>query len=1574
MSNGFKLFCLFFGLLFTSKFSQAQITANPSSGCAPLSVQFSGPAGATNVSWNLGPPGTTTLSNPNPIYASAGTFVVSFSGNVNGSPVTYTTAITVGNPPSASFNYTIPLTHCAPLTASFTASGASQGSTYSWAFGDLTSIATGSSLVHTYNVSGIFSPICIVTDAVTGCTAVATAPAQNSINVSAIPSLSINATNGFVGCAPPFSTAFTASNSVSGSPLGGSLTYIWQISTGTPASGSGANIGPVTFGLGNHTVTLIGKDNNNCSDTITQLVSVISSTLSASVPSVVCIGAPVIATLTASQGLITYTSSAFAGNYSHPWIPGSTDTIITPGVTNPGPQSITFFSTGSPLCPPSSVTKSFSVEVVTASVIPIPPFTSCSHSLIASFTNVSFANTGAPLTFSSGASGWTEAYYHVNPNPVFTNSVSQNITFTMSAGSQNPYSIIWNFSPIFSFVATSINGCKTNVTSTVFDLAPLIARYTRDVRQGCAPLVVNFRDTSYTSLSNPVTSFTWNSGTTPPVIVTNTSSTTFTYSTPGIYIASYTVQTQTGCTDVFADTVYVTTPPTGLSATVPASVCAGVPITLTVTGSAAAPPGLIDHWHIDADKHYFSGCITDNTPTFPFTHIGTNSVSVSAYQWNCGSTVAITSSVEVRGPIGKFVTTNYCGTDKMKATFEVQLSDVSTATLNFGDGSVPVIIAGNLGTDFFSSYSHTYTATGNYTVTLLSSNAVSGCGNYLHYRVVRIRDPKAVIKWNGNAMPTFPAAVACTKEKLKFDGLSSTDNVAECAGGYTWWLNTPNGPMPPLNYFSGLFSTHYPSGATLIAVPAIADTFRLAGNYTISLQVRDVNGCPDRVDVPFRVSSAVPVFTFNSNPVCYSAGSVQVINSTQSSLVSPDVISSYTFSFGNGGVQTSTNPLFNPVNVYGPVPPPSQTFAVMAIAKNQLNCIDTTIHTLQVNNPVTGFMTTNFYPCIPLGQVSNAVPFTAVSGYNTYSFTTGTPTNAPVWQSTSSFSGVTRYYNVPGVYFPTLTVVDAAGCKATDVLTITAYGQPTAVIKNLGVSGYCVPAKIRLVDSSQIFQSPISNYQWSYGNFTSPGSIADTVLENILPTPGSYTMSHIVTVGNGACPSTTKKIINVFDTKAELEIDKTKFCLGDEITVTAKGLKDVYSWKWFFGDLVPQPAIYNTPFAANPITYQYNTYPPGSSDGKTVIFLKAVSDNLEGCVVTKTVAVQVIKIDADFTHTKNTYIHCLGSAVDVFSTTTSNPLNLVYNYTWNFGNNVTANGDTSKYLFPSAGVYTVSMTVKDTAYACKAVAIKNMTILPLPSASLTASDSLVCPVDTFALKIKAESTVPGTLKATLQPKLLQNYALPLNNTYSLALTTTVSTMYKLFVTDTNNCSSPIDSALVKVPAMPTQVNTSTTIVIGQTVTLNAPTDGRCSYYWFPEIKDLSDTTSASPVCSSLSDIMYTVTLVDEPRRCWATPSTFTVIVLPVTSIDVPSAFTPNNDGINDVIFPDGWGIKTLKYFRVYNRWGQLIFETNEYKHGWDGKFMGELQNMDTYVYQVEAETYIKDPSVITKSGTFKLIR
>jgi gliding motility-associated-like protein len=138
---------------------------------------------------------------------------------------------------------------------------------------------------------------------------------------------------------------------------------------------------------------------------------------------------------------------------------------------------------------------------------------------------------------------------------------------------------------------------------------------------------------------------------------------------------------------------------------------------------------------------------------------------------------------------------------------------------------------------------------------------------------------------------------------------------------------------------------------------------------------------------------------------------------------------------------------------------------------------------------------------------------------------------------------------------------------------------------------------------------------------------------------------------------------------------------------------------------------------------------------------------------------------------------------------------------------------------------------------------------------------------------------------------------------------------------------------------------------------------------------MSDTYVADPVVTfyntSLNYITYAVTATT-PDGCQGADSITVRIFKTMPDIFVPSGFTPNQDGVNDIFRPVLAGIAKIDFFRVFNRWGQLIYATSTPGQGWDGTFHGTMQDIGTFVYVIQAVDYTG--KVILKKGSVTLIR
>jgi gliding motility-associated-like protein len=172
------------------------------------------------------------------------------------------------------------------------------------------------------------------------------------------------------------------------------------------------------------------------------------------------------------------------------------------------------------------------------------------------------------------------------------------------------------------------------------------------------------------------------------------------------------------------------------------------------------------------------------------------------------------------------------------------------------------------------------------------------------------------------------------------------------------------------------------------------------------------------------------------------------------------------------------------------------------------------------------------------------------------------------------------------------------------------------------------------------------------------------------------------------------------------------------------------------------------------------------------------------------------------------------------------------------------------------------------------------------------------------------------------------------------------------------------------------VNAGPDIETTATETVNLRATGSAdvvSYLWQPA-SFLSCTNCPNPQSKPLTPITYTVTVRND-KNCAAT-DTLNIRLLCGEAFYIPNSFTPNNDGKNDRFYVLGGGA-TVKHFRIFNRWGTLVFEaknvfTNDRNGGWDGNFNGQPVATGTYVYMAQVECF--NGTVFEYKGTVTLIR
>jgi gliding motility-associated-like protein len=188
------------------------------------------------------------------------------------------------------------------------------------------------------------------------------------------------------------------------------------------------------------------------------------------------------------------------------------------------------------------------------------------------------------------------------------------------------------------------------------------------------------------------------------------------------------------------------------------------------------------------------------------------------------------------------------------------------------------------------------------------------------------------------------------------------------------------------------------------------------------------------------------------------------------------------------------------------------------------------------------------------------------------------------------------------------------------------------------------------------------------------------------------------------------------------------------------------------------------------------------------------------------------------------------------------------------------------------------------------------------------------------------------------------------------------------------CRDTVDVTVSEPAALAVDVDPdSATITEGEMVNLQSAVSGGSTpynYMWDP-IDRLSCADCASPVASPLDTIIYRLTVIDD-KGCTGT-DTVLINVRTATRLTFPTAFTPDGDHRNDNFRPILTGDLDSFLMRIYNRWGEKIFETNDYKTGWNGYYKGELQPISTYVFYVEYLPAGASETIIDQ-GNFTLLR
>ncbi len=689
----------------------------------------------------------------------------------------------------------------------------------------------------------------------------------------------------------------------------------------------------------------------------------------------------------------------------------------------------------------------------------------------------------------------------------------------------------------------------------------------------------------------------------------------------------------------------------------------------------------------------------------------------------------------------------------------------------------------------------------------------------------------------------------------------------------------------------------------------------IAKDSTMWVIPYDANGCPGDTVYTTLTNAPKPLAGFTPATGCQ--GIATQFQDTSS--VVNGVIVQWFWDFGDGSTSQEQNPSHTFTN--------AGSFQVKLIVESERGCRDTSIVAVEVYPiPVPDFTVTKACDGLPINMVSSS---TIASGaLSSYTWNYG--------DSTATVSGVTsttHTYPTFGFYNVALTVVSDRGCPATRKKTAIVHPNPVADFQVLNA---CQDSVVFLVSGSVVEGSFdfIQSAFWIFGDPTSPNNTSTQFQPtHVYDNPGTYLVSVSVTTDKGCTDATQREVTVYPKPKAEFTYDETCENVTTIFTDASipSGTTPISYWHWNFGD--GKTAVgQNT-------EHRYNT----SGSGTYRVYLAIASS--ETCVDT---AFKDVVINPAPKALYKTVGVCLPDTMKFQDLSTVLTGDIV-SWNWQFGDSTGSTYPSPGHRYREDGQYRAQLTVM-TDSGCFNVTAQTVTVHPLPETPILTQDTVCFGDNAFLRAITAPDVKVRWYNAVTDSLPFQTayyYStppLPFETTYFVEPVSAfgcvnVRTPVIASVYEPNTLAINSSATVLELPLALANFNSSATIDLKK---------------WSWAFGDGSTSNVADPAYQYQYPGIYNVTLkADDANGCPLEASTI-IEVKKVSNISLPSAFSPNGDGINDTYRIGYYKMETFSIM-VFNRWGQLVFASSNPDFEWDGRdTKGNDVPEGVYVYNLSA--------------------
>lgn len=655
--------------------------------------------------------------------------------------------------------------------------------------------------------------------------------------------------------------------------------------------------------------------------------------------------------------------------------------------------------------------------------------------------------------------------------------------------------------------------------------------------------------------------------------------------------------------------------------------------------------------------------------------------------------------------------------------------------------------------------------------------------------------------------------------------------------------------------------------------------------------------------------------------------------------IDPGVVTAYV-----DGIAVASSPTLNLVaNVWTTV---TGTFTATATSMTvQIDVIHNTGDT-----GAGGYFSVDGLTIVPLANPCNAgntppalSQTTACLPSGTFDLTTITSSNTPAGTTMNWYSGtpasLANEIASPGsvtigTYYAAF--YDAVNDCFSPTTPVNINPEPVAAFNAPDV---CEGGTTVFTDQSTISSGTITGWNWDFGDGGTSTLQNPTHIYSGTP---PYSVTLTVTSGAGCTNNIVQQVSTIVAPAASFTFVAS--CANNPVTFTDQSTVasgTITGWSWNFGDG-------NTSSAQNP-THQY------ASASNYSVTLTVTSDL--GCTSSQTQQVSTTAPTAAF----SAPAVCNG-ATTVFTDQSTISAGVISTWSWDFGDGGTSALQNPTHVYGNSGNYTVSLTVTSDQ-GCTNTLTQQVTVNTLPTAAFSAP--VAC--SNFPVVFTDQSTITsgnisgwnwnfgdGTSSTSQNPS--HQYGSTVGNNYSVTLTVTSNLGCTNAVTQQVTTITAPNASFTYAPIQPD--------IINPLVQFANNSSGALIYSW--NFDNLGSSTQQNPSFTFPETAgNHTIQLIAYNGSCTDTAYA-TINVKDVLIYYVPNCFTPDGDEFNQLFYPVFYnGFDPYDFnLQIFNRWGEVVFESNDAQAGWDGTYHGKIVQDGMYTWRIEFKTLATDERII----------